>query len=165
MSLLAVVLISAGGFLLAADAASAQLPDLPSLLGDDSTTTTGDGTDDEPGTTAPTGGRQTTITNQFNSATGGSISERRPGIWIQQGIAVHNGDTSFFTGVPEDEPGFFRDTFNQIFTQLATIIQDMLTGLNLLITSSSGNTTPGGTAWVPIPNAATSGQGQRVTIQ
>lgn len=165
ISRLAVLLLSVGAFLLAADAATAQsLTDITDLFtGGTTTTPTSDDTSDDPGTSAPSGTRQTTITNQFTAATGGSIQTRRPGLWVQQGIAVHNGDTSFFTGVPEEEPNFFRDTFNQVFTQLATIIQDMLTGLNTLINASSGSTS--GTAWVPIPNAATSGQGQRVTIQ
>ena len=181
-TILVLALTAIGAVLLMADSASAQLPQIPGITTGGGTTTpptgggtttppTGGGTGDEgvPGTTPPSGTRQTTITNQFTSATSGSIQQRRPGLWIEQAIAVHGGDTSFFTGVPEEPPNFFRDTFNQVFTQISQVIQGLLDGLNTLITAGQGSGGGGsGTqnpAWVPIPNAATSGQGQSVTIQ
>ena len=172
-TILVLALTAIGAVLLMADSASAQLPQIPGITTGGGTTTppTTGGTGDEgvPGTTPPSGTRQTTITNQFTSATSGSIQQRAPGLWIEQAIAVHGGDTSFFTGVPEEPPNFFRDTFNQVFTQIATVIQDLLNKLSMLITAGQGSGGGGsGTqnpAWVPIPNAATSGQGQSVTIQ
>jgi hypothetical protein len=170
-TILVLALTAIGAVLLMADSASAQLPQIPGITPGEGTTppATGEEGGGVPGTTPPSGTRQTTITNQFTSATSGSIQQRAPGLWIEQAIAVHGGDTSFFTGVPEEPPNFFRDTFNQVFTQIATVIQDLLNGLSMLITAGQGSGGGGsGTqnpAWVPIPNAATSGQGQSVTIQ
>ena len=159
--------IAAGLLLLFADPVSAQ-----TTTGTTSGTTTGT-TTNQPGTTPPSGTRQGTITNQFNSATAGSIATRAPGTWISQAIAEHNGDTTFLTGtVPTETPNFFRDTFNKIFTEIATSIQTLLSGLNALITSSTGTGTgtggtgtgTGTTAFTPIPNATTTGQGTTTTL-
>ncbi|MBN2560756.1 MAG: hypothetical protein JXQ75_07495 [Phycisphaerae bacterium] len=111
------------------------------------------------------GTRQTIITNQFNAATAGLIQERRPGLWVQQGIAVHQGSTTFFTGVPDEEPNFFRDTFNQVVTDIVSVIQGAMDGLNLLVQNlfRSGGSSGGG-VYIPIQNAATTGQGTRVPI-
>jgi len=129
------------------------------------TTGTGSTTEDGMPTTPPTGTRQGTITNQFTASSAGAIQARRPGLWLQQATAINGGDTSFFTGVPEEQPNFFVDTFNQIFTQMTTVIQGLLDGINTFVqnTLKPGGTTGtgGGTAFTP----ATTGQGTQNPIQ
>lgn len=121
------------------------------------------------GGTAPATGRQPTISaeGQFTSTGAGALQERRPGIYIQQGIALHQGDTSFFTGVPEEAPNFFRDTFDMLAADIMTLISDMLSGLNFLITSlvQPGGAAPAQAAFIPISNPLTTGQGTTITIQ
>ena len=118
---------------------------------------------DEP----PVSGRQPIITNQFSAATGGAINARRPGLYVQQGIAVQQGDTDFFTGVPEQLPSFFADTVDLILTDVLDLIQNVLTGLDLFIKSLIGSGSPAGgqPAFVPIQDAATSGQGTSVRTE
>jgi hypothetical protein len=121
----------------------------------------------EEGTT-PVSGRQPTISadGQFTTTGVGALQERAPGIYVQQGIAVQQGDTSFFTGVSEEAPNFFRETFDIIAMDLMTLISDMLSGLNFLITSilQPGGATQAQPAFIPISNAATTGQGSTIPI-
>ncbi len=121
------------------------------------------------GGTAPATGRQPTISaeGQFTSAGAGALQGRRPGVYIQQGIAVNQGDMTFFTGVPEEAPDFFRETFDMIAQDLMTLFSDMLSGLNFLITSlvQPGGAAPAQAAFIPISNPLTTGQGTTITIQ
>jgi hypothetical protein len=121
---------------------------------------------DEP--QGPVGGRQTTITSetQFTAATGGAIGARRPGLWVQQAIAEHNGQLDIPGDVPEEEPSFFRSTFELIIEDILVFISDMLSGLDFLVGSLAnvGGST-GQPAFIPISNATTSGQGTSVPIQ
>ncbi len=165
--------VAAGIVLASAAPASAQLGSssqlqdlLDSFLSGNTTTssstTTGQGT-----TTSGISGntRQTLITNQFTSTAAGSLQARRPGLWIQQSIAVSNGATDYFTGVPDEEPNFFRDTFDQMFEETANVISQILTGINTFLTSLfNGGSSGGGSNFVPIDNAATSGHGTTHTI-
>ncbi len=120
---------------------------------------------DGPGTT-PVSGRQPTVTNQFTAATGGAIQNRRPGLYVQQAIGVHGGNTSWFTGVPDEAPNFFRDTMEQIMQEIFNVVQGLMDGIQLFVSSLAGQTsTPGQAAFVPIQNAATTGQGTSTQIQ
>jgi hypothetical protein len=154
-----------------AQAQVSNLQDLiQNLLGQTGTTSTPTGTTStstgQTPTSVPTSGtRQTIITNQFTSATGGAIASRRPGLWVEQSIAVHQGDTSFFTGVPAEQPNFFKSTFDQIFAQLTTVTQGLLDAINTFVqnTFKPGGSTGGGggTPFTP----ATTGQGTQNPIQ
>lgn len=158
---------------IATSAAQAQLADLQSIIqnllqtgGQPTTPTTGQTPTTQTPTQVPTSGtRQTIITNQFASNSAGALQARRPGLWLQQAIAVNGGDTSFFTGVPEEEPNFFVDTFNQVFSQITTVIQGLLDGINTLVQNTlrpgGAAGTGGGTAFTP----ATTGQGTQNPIQ
>ncbi len=116
----------------------------------------------------PVSGRQTLITSetQFTAATGGVIGSRRPGLWIQQAIALHNGQLDIPGDVPEHLPSFLRSTFDLIIEDILVFFSDILSGLDLLIGSLAniGGAT-GPAAFVPISNAATTGQGTSVPIQ
>ncbi len=116
--------------------------------------------------TAPVSGRQPIVTNQFTAATGGAIQNRRPGLYVQQGIAVHEGTTGFFTGVPDEPPNFLRDTLEQILFEAFDVIQGFMDGIQLFISSLTGQSSgsSGRAAFVPISNAATTGQGTTVQI-
>jgi len=147
---------------------SSQLQDLLDSFLSGNTTTSSSTTNPRGTTTSVVSGntRQTLITNQFSSTSAGSLQARRPGLWIQQGIAVSNGATDFFTGVPDEEPNFFRDTFDQMFEETAKVISQILTGINTFVTSlfNGGGGGGGGSSFVPINNAATSGHGTTHTI-
>ncbi len=164
------VALAAGIILATTTPASAQLGSssgLQDLLDSflNGNTTTSSSTTTQSGTTAISGNtRQTLITNQFSSTSAGSLQSRRPGLWIQQSIAVHNGSLDSFTGIPEETPNFFRDTFNQLFDETAGIISNILTGINTLVTSLFNGGGGGGSSFVPIDNAATSGHGTTQTI-
>lgn len=121
---------------------------------------TNDG-DDGPGTSAPTGGRQPIIQNQFTTTSGGALQIRRPGLYIQQGIAVQNGQGNF-SGVPEEELGWVRETADNIALDFINVFTDLFGMLDTLI--GSINPGSGSAAFVPISNAATTGQGTSVPI-
>ncbi len=149
LGILAWVLVAAACIFFAADVAQAQDAQDPQ---------------DGPGTT-PATGRQPTVTNQFTTATGGAIQNRRPGLYVQQGIAVHEGNMGFFTGVPDEPPNFLRDTMEQIMFEIFDVIQGFMDGIQLFINSLTGQSgTPGQAAFVPIQNAATTGQGTTTQI-
>ena len=122
-----------------------------------------DGTenDDGPGTTAPTGGRQPIVQNQFTTTSGGALQLRRPGLYIQQGFAVQNGQGSF-PGAPEEEPSWVRQTTDTIALDFINVFTDLFGALNAII--GSINPSSGSAAFVPISNAATTGQGTSVPI-
>ncbi len=126
----------------------------------------GDTPSDEPGTT-PIDGRQPTVDNQFTTTSGGALQQRRPGLYVRQGIAVHDGDTSFFTGVPEEQPNFFRDTFDLLLEDaFFTPIQDFLEAFNFFIQSLSGSSGgSGGITFIPPANSVTTWQSGSVSVQ
>jgi len=134
-----------------------------------STTTSTTGTtttaEDEVGTT-PLEGRQSTISNQFNAATGGAIGARRPGLWVRQGIAEHNGDLDIPGDVPAEEPNFFRDTFDMMAQNMIDLFGGILDGVNGLITAlrSSGSGGSSTVTFVPPPNATTTWSSTPQTI-
>lgn len=125
---------------------------------DTTTTTTTTTTDDGVGTT-PLTGRQSTISNQFTAATGGSIGARRPGLWVQQGIAEHEGTLDIPGDVPEEQPSFFKSTFDTMAQNVIDLFSGILDGVNGLITSLRSAGTGGGgsttTTFVPPPQNAT----------
>lgn len=124
-------------------------------------------TPDEPGTTPPTDGRQPIVTNQFDTTGAGAIQLRRPGLYIQQGIAINGGDDSYFTGVPEEQPNFFRDTFDKLLEDaLFTPISDLLSAFNFFIQSlSTGSGGQGGITFIPPGNSVTTWQSGSVPVQ
>jgi hypothetical protein len=109
------------------------------------------------------------ITNSLDSVNREGLSNRSPGIWIQNAQAVANGDTEFFTGVPEEEPNFFRATFNEIFTIFTDTFSAIITGANVLIAANTGippiDGGMNGTGVGMIPNSATTGAGTTTTLQ
>jgi hypothetical protein len=128
-------------------------------------------------TTQPAGERQPAIiTNQFNTTSGGSLNERRPGLMIQQAIALNQG-TDILTGdIPPDDT-FFQDTFYMIFEAIIDGVSNFLQTLNLASTFGdfdlpfldgglgdglgNGDSTPD---MVTIPNSTTTGQGNTTTV-
>jgi hypothetical protein len=139
---------------------------LQGLLGGTGTTTT---TTDTTGTTTTTtqpsdGGFQPTIvSNQFTTTSSGALNERRPGLMIQHAIAMQNGEAPPSGEVPDDT-SFFRDTFNKVLDKTLTTISDALTAFDALLGLATGSGDGSGLIF-PIPNAATSGQGQTNTIE
>jgi hypothetical protein len=121
-----------------------------------------------PGTTAPTGTRQTVVTNQFTSATGAGIQQRRPGLWVEQGIAEHEGTLEIPGDVPAEEPNFFRQTFDQMFQNVLGLFSNILTAVDGLVTSLGSSSSGGGgtstITFVPPPNASTTWQSGSQTI-
>ncbi|MCK6483591.1 MAG: hypothetical protein HUU22_05680 [Phycisphaerae bacterium] len=170
----------------------AGLNDLQSLINQATggTTTTGTtDTTDRFGTTQATGDTTTNgtigagsrtpiVSNNFTAHRAGGIQERRPGLQIQQAIAINQGRTNPFTNTePVGEPGFFRVAFQEIIRSILGGISDGISGLNLASSLSSfsnltnltglfGNLfqnptqTPNQqTDITPIDNSTTTGQG------
>lgn len=134
---------------------------------------TGDGTTTTPTTTTTTGamGRQPLTTELRNVGREG-LNNRRPGQWIQNAIAVHNGTDEFITGdVPEETPNFFRETFDTIAMDSLDLFSTILTAFNGLLSAGTGLPTIGGTddgnggTTTTIPNPATTGAGTTTPIQ
>ncbi|MFQ5424229.1 MAG: hypothetical protein ACE5F9_09650 [Phycisphaerae bacterium] len=121
------------------------------------------------GATAQVSGRQPTITNQFTTTTGGALQARRPGLFVQQGIAEVQGQSTFLTGDIPDQNRFFHDTAVLVFQNILDSILRFMSNLNLA--SSLGNlgslfgTTGGTTGLSTIPNSTTTGPGTSVQIQ
>ena len=115
----------------------------------------------------PSNTRQPIVTNQFSTTTSGALHERAPGLYIQQAIAVNQGTASFWDGGPEPEISFFRETFEEMFQMFIDEFSNILTSLDLFISMlsglPSGSTSPD--TFIPISNAATTGQGTTVQIE
>ena len=92
--------------------------------------------------TGPSGNeRQPVVTNQFSTVNGGALQQRRPGLTVQQGTAVHNGSMTFFDGNVVDQPSFIGQTIRDIFQ---TILDSINQTLSLLTGSfGSGNSLGG----------------------
>lgn len=73
--------------------------------------------------------RQSIVTNQFNTVSGGALQQRRPGLTVQQGTAVHNGSTAFFDGNVVDERSFIGQTIRDIFVSILDRINLALSAL------------------------------------
>lgn len=93
-----------------------------------------------------------------------------PGQWIQRAIgvqtAVRNRDYSSFSGVPAEQPSFAKEVFTNLFKQVTDMVSGLLTVADTLIKGFFQDpSNPGGTEiFIPIPNAATTGQGQTLTV-
>lgn len=88
------------------------------------------------------GGRQPLITNVFGTTTGGALQNRRPGLEIQQAIAIHNGDDSSFDGnVTEEPPTFIEDTVQQMLLAVFDGFTQILDGIGFLISGTGGDLT------------------------
>lgn len=137
------------------------------------TTTTTDTTTGTTTTTQPSAGsgRQPIVEDQFTTTSGGSLQVRRPGIWIQNAMAVQAGESEFLTGdVPAEPDNFFKSTADTIFMNLIDLFTNILSGLNVFASASSGlpaigGTTTGTGGTTSIPNGTTSGAGTSVPIQ
>lgn len=129
-------------------------------------TTTSQPTEGPTGTT-PLKGRQSTISNQFTAATGGGIATRRPGLWVEQGIAEHNGTLDIPGDYTPPPHSFFRQTFDMMAQDVLTLFSNILTGVDTLITSAGSSSGGGGSStitFVPPPNASTTWQSAQQTI-
>ncbi len=119
--------------------------------------------------TAQVSGRQPTITNQFTTTTGGALQARRPGLFVQQGIAEVQGQSTLLTGDIPDQNRFFHDTAVLVFQNILDSILRFMSNLNFA--SSLGNlgslfgTTGGTTGLGGIPNPMTTGPGTSIQIQ
>ncbi|MFH1417926.1 MAG: hypothetical protein ABII12_06530 [Planctomycetota bacterium] len=145
-----------------------DLTDITTLIGDatnngDGGTTTHD--DNQPGTT-PISGRQPTVDNQFATTSGGALNDRRPGLYVQQGIASTNGQLSMIDGtVPEEQLSFFAETFNGIYMNVFDIFGGILGLFNSFVDNlSSNNSSSGSLTFVPPGNAATTWEQNSQTI-
>lgn len=86
--------------------------------------------------------RQPIVTDQFNTTSGGALQLRRPGLYVQQGIAVQNGGTGFFDGEEEVAPhSFIGQLVRDIFV---TILDTINQALSLLTGSFGGDSPLGG---------------------
>ena len=82
---------------------------------------------------APSGNtRQPIVTNQFTTTGGGALQQRRPGLYVQQGIAVQQGSSGFFDGDVPEQFGFFEETIRIILLDILEMLSEALSGLNLL---------------------------------
>ena len=134
-------------------------------------TTTQDGgttpsDDGQPGTT-PITGRQPTVDNQFATTSGGALNDRRPGLYVQQGIASTSGALSMIDGtVPEEPLSFFAETFNGIYMNVFDIFSGILGVFNSFVDGlSAGGGSSGSLTFVPPPNnAATTWESSSQTI-
>ncbi len=71
--------------------------------------------------------RQPIVTDQFNTTSGGALQLRRPGLYVQQGIAVQNGGAGFIDGGEIVAPhSFIGQTIRDIFTIIIDSINDAL---------------------------------------
>ena len=71
--------------------------------------------------------RQPIVTDQFNTTSGGALQLRRPGLYVEQGIAVQNGGAGFFDGGEIVDPhSFIGQTIRDIFTIIIDSINDAL---------------------------------------
>jgi len=67
------------------------------------------------------GTRQPIVENQFTTTTGGALQARAPGNYIQQAVAVQEGELIIPGEVPDDTP-WVRETFDLLFLQFVDII-------------------------------------------
>jgi len=132
--------------------------------GTDDGTGTGDGSGTDGGTGAPTERVPQVVGNQFTTVQGGSLQARRPGLWIQQGIAFRATGEPALSGDVPNEPSFFKETLLLMFEEVVNSINDFFDTINLGLAFDDilGG---GGSGLTPIPNAATTGQGTSTPIQ
>jgi|CXWL01.1.fsa_nt_gi hypothetical protein len=127
-----------------------------------------------PTTTQPTtpgtgtGVRQPTITGetQFNTASGGALGLRRPGIYIQNAMAVQGDTNEFIDGSAVQEPdNFYKSTFDQIALGVIDQFTSLIESLNLLSgLGGLAGTGTGSTGTSTISNPATTGAGTTTTL-
>lgn len=91
---------------------------------------------DQPPTPPSGNTRQPIVTNQFNTVNGGALQQRRPGLFVQQGTSVHNGNMSFFDGNVVDERSFVGQMVRDIFV---TVLDSINQALALLAGPFGGN--------------------------
>lgn len=151
--------ITSGGF------DPSTIPGLTGTIPTDTGTGTDDGTDPDNGNGAPTERVPQVVSNQFTTVQGGSLQARRPGLWIQQGIAFRATGEPALSGDVPNEPGFFKETLLLMFDEVIDSINDFINTINLGL--ALGDITGGGGIGgiTPIPNAATTGQGTSTPIQ
>ncbi len=118
----------------------------------------------------PTGNeRQPTISGdgQFTTLTSGALQNRAPGNYIQQGIAVNNGNLNMFDGNVVDNPSFIGETFEMIMLDILEIINQFLSLINPLISGSNplSGLLPGGTNSLTNLLTGGTGSGGSVTIR
>lgn len=121
------------------------------------------------GTGAGTG-RQPTISDQFTTVSSGALQSRRPGIFVQQAIAVNNGGGEFLDGAPIDQPrSFLGQVWHDMLLGIIDMINNFLTAINpnsslTDLLRSTGLPDLTGTN-NPLSNPLTSGSGGSTTIQ
>ena len=134
------------------------------------------------GTTTPTTSQPSTgtggtrvpavITNQFTTVTGAALQTRRPGNFVQQGIAMHEGKITLPGTGEVETPGFLLDTAQKISEAIIQQLQGALTAVNTGISAlsganftSTGTTTTSPTTPTTITNPATTGAGTSTPIE
>ncbi len=123
----------------------------------------------DPQDQAPTGNeRQPTISGdaQFTTLTTGALQNRAPGNYVQQGLAVNNGNLNMFDGNVVDSPNFIGETFEMIMVDILEIISQFLSSLNLISGSNPlAGLLPGGTNSLTNLLTGGTGSGGSVTIR
>jgi hypothetical protein len=75
--------------------------------------------------------RQPIVSNQFTTTTGSALQARRPGIYVQNGIAVQEGELTIPGDATPTPHNFYRDTFDQLVSAFLDSFQSFLETLNL----------------------------------
>lgn len=121
----------------------------------------------------PVSGRQPIVTNQFNTTTGGALQSRRPGLYVQQGIASTQGSLSFLTGDVPIEESFIRESagliMQSVFDSILGLVNTLSAGASFGIFDGVFNTLSGlfggmPAGPTPIPNPTTAGAGVMTPI-
>lgn len=122
----------------------------------------------------PVSGRQPIVTNQFNTTTGGALQARRPGLYVQQGIAETQGNNALLTGDVPVQTSFFHDSavsiMQSVFDSILNLVNSLGAGAPILVdnifNSLGGLGGGGGGTMTPmtIPNPTTAGAGTMMTI-
>lgn len=84
----------------------------------------------DPPTTPSGNTRQPIVTNQFSTVGGGALQQRRPGLFVRQGIAVHSGSTAFFDGNVVDERSFVGQTVRDVAVTFLDSLNQFLDLIN-----------------------------------
>jgi len=115
-------------------------------------------------------GRQPTISDQFTTVSSGALQSRRPGLFVQQAIAVNSGSGEFLDGAPIDQP---RSFLGQVWRDMLLGIIDIFNNLLTAINPNSSLTDLIGLTGLPdltgtnnpLSNPLTSGSGGSTPIQ
>lgn len=130
-----------------------------------------------PGGTTPstTGGQRTPsiVSNQFTANSAGALSQRRPGLMLQQSIALQNGQLTL-PGTPGPtlpfNGNFLQDTLDKVGLAIIGVFRNLLNTANTALGAASGlssltGTTTSTSSTSTISNPSTTGAGTTTSIQ